>query len=127
MNASARRAAALLLVTLAPWGAACAASGIKPWQVKNLVADKPVCTGKGLYSYHASWTPISWENKPWPRYFVNAHNCSTGPVSCTATRCTVQATSCRVGAPGAWIGVTAGIGKSISGVREAVPPTSYCR
>lgn len=120
-------AALLLASALAPVATTQAASGIKPWQVKNLVGDKPVCTGKGLYSYNASWTPITWENKPWPRYLVNAHNCTTGPVSCSATRCTVKATSCRVGAPGAWIGVTADIGKSVSGVREAVPPTSYCR
>ena len=117
-----------LLLVAALWPTAAQPIGrVAPWQVTNLVADNPVCTGPGIYSYNASWTPIVWENKPWPSYIVNAHNCATGPVSCGLARCTVKATGCRVGAPGPWIAVQANIGKSIAGVRQGVPPTSYCR
>ena len=79
-----------------------------------------------MYAYKASWTPIVWENKPWANYNVNAHNCVTGPVQCTATRCTVSATSCRAGAPGPWISVQANIGKAVSGVRANAVPPSRC-
>ena len=112
---------------LAPVASTQAADGNKPWQVRNLLADRPVCTGKGIYAYNASWTPILQDNRPWPRYFVTAHNCVAGPVQCGPDRCTVRATACRIGAPGPWIGVTADIGKSISGVRLGVPPGSYCK
>lgn len=117
-------AALLLAATLAPGAAH--ATRLYPWNVTNLVADARVCTGRSLYAYSASWTPITWENRPWPNYNVVAHNCSTGPVSCSATRCTVKATACRVGAPGPWIAVQANIGKSISGVRANAPPPSRC-
>ena len=125
-NHSLGGALALLLVASFWPGAAQAIGRVAPWQVTNLVADARVCTGRGLYAYNASWTPIVWENKPWPNYNVEAHNCVTGPVSCGPVRCTVKATSCRVGAPGAWIGVQANIGKSIAGVRAAAAPASRC-
>lgn len=118
---------AALLLLAAVWpGAAQAVGRVAPWQVTNLAADARVCTGPGLYSYSASWTPIVWENRPWASYNVVAHNCVTGPVSCNAVRCTVRATSCRVGAPGPWIAVQANIGKSIAGVRANAPPGSRC-
>lgn len=116
-----------LLLVAALWpGAAQPIGRVLPTHVTNLVADPRVCTGRGLYAYSASWTPITWQNKPWPNYNVNAHNCVTGPVSCGPTRCTVKATSCRVGAPGAWIAVQANIGQSVSGVRANAVPPSRC-
>ena len=119
---------ASLLLIAALWpGAARAIGRVAPWQVTNLAVDTPVCTGPGLYAYSASWAPIVWENRPWARYNVEAHNCATGPVHCGPTRCSVRATSCRVGAPGPWIAVQANIGKSIAGVRAAAAPTSRCR
>jgi len=112
--------ALLLVASIGSPTVSTAASGIKPWQVKNLVVDKASCTAK-TYNFTASWTPITWENKPWPNYFVTAHNCaSVSAPSCSASRCTVQAASCTVAAPGHWIAVEANIGKSISGVREKV-------
>ena len=38
---------------------------------------------------------------------VTAHNCTAGPVSCTATLCTVKVTGCRTGKPGPWSSVGA--------------------
>lgn len=116
----------LLVAALCP-SAAHAIGRVAPWQVTNLVADAPVCTGLGIYAYNASWTPIVWENRPWPNYNVTAHNCVAGPVSCGPTRCSVRATSCRVGAPGPWIAVQANVGKAVAGVRAPAAPTSYCR
>jgi hypothetical protein len=121
-----RHLAVPLLLALAAWPFAAQATKVYPWNVTNLVAEPRVCTGRGLYAYNASWTPIVWENKPWANYNVNAHNCVTGPVRCTPTRCTVSATSCRTGAPGPWIAVQANIGKSVSGVRAAAAPPSRC-
>lgn len=119
---------ASLLLASALWpGAAHAAGRDAPWQVTNLVADTPVCTGPGLYAYNASWTPIAVDNKPWTRYNVVAHNCSASAVVCNAVRCSVRATSCKIGAPGPWISVQADIGKSIAGVRANATPTSRCR
>ena len=74
-----------LLLAATLWPAAAQAIGRKlPQHVKDLVAGPRVCTGKGIYTYTASWTPITWDNKPWQRYIVQAHNCVAGPVSCTA-------------------------------------------
>lgn len=112
----------LLVAMLSSVSPIYAASGNKPWQVTELLADKPMCTSRGTYSYNATWKPIIWDNRPWPRYHVLAHNCVTGPITCGADRCGVQASGCRTGAPGAWVAVTADIGKSISGVRQGVPP-----
>ena len=90
-----------LLLAATLWPAAAQAIGRKlPQHVKDLVAGPRVCTGKGIYTYSASWTPITWDNKPWQRYIVQAHNCVAGPVSCTALRCTVVASGCRIGGPG---------------------------
>src|SRR5450755_3835647 len=92
----------LLAATLWP-PASHAVGRVLPQQVKNLVADTPVCTGRGIYAYNASWTPATWENKPWlGPYIVETHNCVAGPVQCSPSRCTVKATTCRVGAAGAW-------------------------
>ena len=112
-----------LLFAVALWPSAAHSIGREmPHHVKDLNVAPRICTGRGVYSYSASWTPITWENKPLRRYIAQAHNCVTGPVTCTAQRCTVMATSCRSGAPGPWIAVKADVG-SVSGVRaSAVPP-----
>ena len=116
-----------LLLAATLWPAAAHAIGrVLPHHVKDLVAGPRVCTAKGVYTYNASWTPITWDNKPWQRYIVQAHNCVAGPVTCTAQRCTVTATSCRNGAPGPWIAVKADIGVSGSGVRANAVPSSRC-
>ena len=112
----------LLAVTLWP-GAANAIGRVLPHHVKDLTAGPRVCTAKGVYTYSASWTPIIWENKPWRRYIVEAHNCVAGPVTCTAHRCTVTASSCRNGAPGPWIAVKADVGLSGGGVRASAVPS----
>jgi hypothetical protein len=60
-----------LLLAATLWPAAAQAIGRKlPQHVKDLVAGPRVCTGKGIYTYTASWTPITWYNKPWQRYIV---------------------------------------------------------
>ena len=117
----------LLAATLWP-AAAPAAQRIYPHNVTNLVAGPRVCTPGAplIYSYDASWTPATWNGQPWQRYNVVAHNCMAGPVSCTLTHCTVRATGCRVGAPGAWISVQADVGQAISGVRASALPPSRC-
>lgn len=108
-----------LLLAATVWPVAANAIGrVLPQHVKNLVADTPVCTGKLTYSYNASWTPATWDNKPWlGHYIVEAHNCVAGPVQCSPSRCTVKATACRQGAPGPWIAVKADVGVSGGGVR----------
>ncbi len=119
---------AALLVTVMLWPAAASAARIYPHNVTNLVASPRVCTpgARGIYSYDASWTPATWNGQIWQRYNVVAHNCVAGPVSCTPTQCTVQATGCRTGAPGAWISVQADVGQAISGVRANAVPPSRC-
>ena len=94
------------------------ASGNKPWQVTNLVQDgASVCDGGGAWSYRVSWTPIINENKPWPKYKVAGNGCAGSTYSCTATRCAAVISKCSTRVSASWTGVTADIGKSISGVR----------
>ena len=117
-----------LLLAATLWPTAAQAIGRQlPHHVKDLVAGPRACTGKGIYTYSASWTPIIWNNKPWPRYIVQAHNCVAGPVSCTALRCTVVASGCRIGGPGPWIAVKADVGLSGGGVRAPATPASRCQ
>ena len=116
-----------LLLAPALWPAAAQAVGrVLPQDVKDLSVGPRSCTGRGVYGYTASWTPITLNNQPVRRYIVQTHNCAAGPVNCTASRCTVQASACPVGAPGAWIAVKADIGLSGSGVRAAAGPPSRC-
>ena len=116
-----------LLLAATLWPAAAHAIGRElPQHVKELVAGPRVCTGKSIDSYTASWTPITWNNKPWQRYIVQAHNGVAGPISCSATRCAVTANACRNGAPGPWIAVKADVGLSGSGVRANAVPPSRC-
>ena len=94
--------------------------------VKNLVPGPRTCTPNkpGIYEYSATWTPATWDNKPWlGGHIVNAHNCSAGPVSCTASRCTVKITGCRTGQPGTWIAVAADVGLPGGGKVPAAPPS----
>ena len=87
-----------LLLAATLWPAAAQAIGRKlPQHVKDLVAGPRVCTGKGIYTYTASWTPITWE-----------------------------ASRCRIGGPGSWIAVKADAGLSGSGVRASAAPPSHC-
>ncbi|MBX9613106.1 MAG: hypothetical protein K2X51_15910 [Burkholderiales bacterium] len=120
---------AALLLTAVLWIPAAHAAKVWPHNVTQLVVSPRVCTtgAKGVYQYSASWTPATWNNQPWQRYNVVAHNCTAGPVSCTPTRCTVQATGCRTRQPGPWIAVQADVGQSISSVRADAAPPSLCQ
>jgi hypothetical protein len=121
-----------LLVSLVAIAALCpgathAIGRILPQDVKDLSAGPRTCTGRGVYAYTASWTPVMLNGRPVLSYTPEAHNCVTGPVRCTASRCTVQATSCRVGAPGPWFAVRTTEGSaSASGPRVAAAPSSHC-
>lgn len=117
-----------LLVAASLWPVGAQAIGrVLPQDVKDLSAGTRNCTGRGIYAYTASWTPVTFNNRPVTSYTVQAHNCITGPVNCTASRCTVEASACKVGAPGPWIAVkTNGGVASASGVRAAAAPASRC-
>ena len=115
-----------LLLAATLWPAAAQAMKVYPHNVTNLVASPRVCTGRGIYEYSASWTPATWNGQFWQRYNVNAHNCVAGPVSCNLSRCSVKASNCRTGQPGAWIAVQADVGQSISAVRANAVPPSRC-
>jgi hypothetical protein len=108
-------------------GATHAIGRVLPQDVTDLSAGPRTCTGRGIYAYTASWTPVTLNGRPVLNYTPEAHNCVTGPVRCTASRCTVQATSCPVGAPGAWFAVRTNEGvASASGPRVAAVPSSHC-
>lgn len=116
----------LLAAALSPAGAL-AIGRVLPQDVKDLSAGVRNCTGRGLYAYTASWTPVTFDNQPVFNYTAEAHNCVTGPVHCTASRCTVEASACKVGAPGAWIAVKTNVGVAgASGVRAPAAPSSRC-
>jgi hypothetical protein len=129
---SMRTALRAFLVLLLAAGALCpgathAIGRILPQDVRDLSAGPRTCTGRGIYGYTASWTPVTLNGRPVINYTAEAHNCVTGPVHCSASRCTVEAASCRVGSPGPWFAVRTNEGTaSASGPRVAAAPSSRC-
>lgn len=126
------RTARALLVSLLATAALCpgatyAIGRVLPQDVTDLSAGPRTCMGVLIYRYTASWTPVTLNGRPVLNYTALAHNCTTGPVQCNASRCTVEATSCRVGAPGPWFTVRTNEGShSASGPRVAAAPSSRC-
>lgn len=95
-----------------------AVSGNKPWQVTDLVQDGvSLCDGGGAWSYQVTWKPIVYENQPWAKYKLRANGCQGITYACTATSCTAVLSRCSTRLSSSWTGVTADIGKSVSGVR----------
>ena len=114
-------AAALLtgMLHMAPASAAAATVPTKPHHVHDLLQEGPSVCDIGSWSYTVTWTPITYNNKPWPNYILKAYGCAKTPYTCTTTKCTAGISACSTRVSWSWTGVTADIGQSVSGMRTA--------
>lgn len=108
----------LVMSTVSAVNVAYATDGNKPWQVRNLLTDgKAICDG-GSWSYQITWAPIVYEGTRRTKYTVVGNGCESITYSCTAEGCVAQISKCSTRLSASWAGVTADIGKSVSGVRS---------
>ncbi|HEY7534107.1 MAG TPA: hypothetical protein VH681_15155 [Nitrospiraceae bacterium] len=89
----------------------------KPWHVTDLKEEGFPRCGEGTWMFDISWKPILQNNQPWMKYQVGGYKCAQSKYTCTVDRCHAEIYGCSVRMSGTWAGVTADLGKRISGMR----------